>query len=292
MSRWRRQPCGIVLTYHSISRRISDPYGLAVSPDAFEEQLNILRRLTRVLPATTIVEGLQAGSSLAGLSAVTFDDGYADALHIALPILERLQVPMTLFVTTSPVRDSQPFWWDRLSAHVLGRGPSSRDVSRELADAHTRLKQLTGSQRNQVFVSEYGGATRSPSPDLDRALAPGELTQLAQHPLIEIGAHTTSHPSLAALAEEDQRAELVESRAWLESHLSTPVRLLAYPFGKEGDVSEMTRATARAAGYRAAFMTTPVPLTPAVDVMAIPRLTVHQWTAREFERRVRELVGS
>ncbi len=42
---------------------------------------------------------------------ITFDDGYADNLIYALPVLERFEAPFTLYVTTDMVEGSGYLWW-------------------------------------------------------------------------------------------------------------------------------------------------------------------------------------
>ncbi len=85
-----------VLVYHTIS---SPPEPMEadadISPERFERQLRWLSRWRRVVPlAETLREAPRRG-----LVAITFDDGYRDNLTVALPLLERFQLPMTLFVT-------------------------------------------------------------------------------------------------------------------------------------------------------------------------------------------------
>ena len=46
---------------------------------------------------------------------ITFDDGYADNLRAALPVLERHDCPVTLFITTG-VLDADVLWWDGLAS--------------------------------------------------------------------------------------------------------------------------------------------------------------------------------
>jgi peptidoglycan/xylan/chitin deacetylase (PgdA/CDA1 family) len=85
-----------VLVYHTIS---SPPEPLEadadISPQRFERHLRWLSRWRRVVP---LDETLRV-SPRRGLTAITFDDGYRDNLTVALPLLEKFQFPMTLFVT-------------------------------------------------------------------------------------------------------------------------------------------------------------------------------------------------
>ncbi len=64
---------------------------------------------------------------------MTFDDGYADNLHVALPLLERYQIPATVFVTSAAVGRQREFWWDELEKVLLSPGPLPRELSLEVA---------------------------------------------------------------------------------------------------------------------------------------------------------------
>ena len=66
-----------------------------ISPQRFERQLRWLSRWRRVVP----LEDTLRSSPHKSVVAITFDDGYQDNLTVALPLLERFQLPMTLFVT-------------------------------------------------------------------------------------------------------------------------------------------------------------------------------------------------
>jgi peptidoglycan/xylan/chitin deacetylase (PgdA/CDA1 family) len=92
-SRWPR-----ILGYHSISRFKDDPNMMCTSPERFESQMLYLKR--RNLRGVSVRELLRAWSagSAKGLVGLTFDDGYEDFLHAALPVLERLGFSATVFV--------------------------------------------------------------------------------------------------------------------------------------------------------------------------------------------------
>lgn len=84
--------------YHAIAGFADDPNMLCVSPQRFEEQMSYLRR--RKLRGVSVGElcrlaGTGDDKNLIGL---TFDDGYKDFLHAAVPILERFGFSATVFV--------------------------------------------------------------------------------------------------------------------------------------------------------------------------------------------------
>jgi peptidoglycan/xylan/chitin deacetylase (PgdA/CDA1 family) len=267
----RLWPRAVVLVYHRVAETQDDPYGQAVRPETFARHLEILAREHPIVPLRDLVERRYKD----GTVAITFDDGYADNLHEALPIAAK--VPITVFVTVDPVLGGGRFWWDE----IAGIEPGLR------GKLHARLKGLPGRERRGRL------ATLDWKEDSDRGrpLTLDELRDLASRPGVEIGAHTFSHPSLALLPAVEQERELAGARARLEELLGRPVTLLAYPFGKPGDVSEETEALARRAGYRAAFTTVPRRLVPSSPLFALPRLTVHEWPAEALARRVRELLN-
>ena len=86
-----------ILNYHSVSaRRLHET---STPPAEFEAQMAFLARRARVLPLSDLVRGRAPGreASLPAV-AVTLDDGYADNLYEAMPILERHRLPATCFV--------------------------------------------------------------------------------------------------------------------------------------------------------------------------------------------------
>lgn len=88
-----------ILMYHRVAK-LEHFDQLAVTPARFEQQMQRLTQVAQVLSLSEGLSRLAAGTGNQPTVAVTFDDGYLDNLHHALPILERYQVPATIFVTT------------------------------------------------------------------------------------------------------------------------------------------------------------------------------------------------
>jgi peptidoglycan/xylan/chitin deacetylase (PgdA/CDA1 family) len=88
----------VILTYHSISEGDSP---LRTSPSLFTEQMEWLRDHVRVAPLDDVVAALVGRTSLPERTVVlTFDDAFSDFYSAAAPVLRRLKLPATIFVTT------------------------------------------------------------------------------------------------------------------------------------------------------------------------------------------------
>lgn len=95
----RRPPSGlVVLCYHRVGGRT--PVSVDLPTPLFADQIAELAATTTVLELDTAVERHLAGENLSGHVCVTFDDGTADIVEEALPVLERHGVPATVFVAT------------------------------------------------------------------------------------------------------------------------------------------------------------------------------------------------
>jgi peptidoglycan/xylan/chitin deacetylase (PgdA/CDA1 family) len=76
--------------------------------------------------------------------------------------------------------------------------------------------------------------------------------QLRQMPadLIEVGAHSVTHPRLSELGELDARREIAESRRSLKALLGREVDTFSFPYG---DFNEQLVGLCREAGYKRVF---------------------------------------
>ena len=124
-----------ILMYHRIADSSSDPWQLCVSPEHFAEQLDVLRRHARVVPVAEIATDGDRRGSVRPRVALTFDDGYADNVSVAQPLLERQEIPATIFVTTGYVDADREFWWDELERVLLGASELPASLHLKIGDA-------------------------------------------------------------------------------------------------------------------------------------------------------------
>ena len=95
----------------------ADMNAIAVSPTNFRAQIDYLKKNFPIVRFEENWDTVQKPAI-----AITFDDGYADNLTEALPILREAEVPATFFISTEHLGVGGEFWWDALERMVTGDG--------------------------------------------------------------------------------------------------------------------------------------------------------------------------
>jgi len=157
---------------------------------------------------------------------------------------------------------------------------------------YLRLRALTRSDREEALARFTDICLSHPATDSGvdpagaRRLMPDEILALAADGLVEIGAHSTTHPVLSDLTAEDQWGEIEGGKRWLEGVLGRPVDSFAYPFGFPGSFSTSTTALVGRAGYSSAVTTVPGRVGRGTTPLAMPRLQVFGWSTGELEKAI------
>lgn len=257
-------------------------YHLGVSESVLRAQVATCARAGAV-PCTVRAGLARLARGEAGHAvAFSFDDGYADNVTRALPVLEEHGARATFYLAAGLMESRTAPWWDEL-AFVLGhaRRPC---VRLDLGDGPLDLDAATPAGRGAALrailplLRVAPGAQRARLDALREALdataaAPCEL---ADWPLarrlaeagMEIGAHTMTHPFLTLLPPAEALREIADSAALAAERTGAAVTGLAYPVG---DHDERTVEAARAAGLAYAVTTVAGDCTPASAGFRLPR---------------------
>ena len=113
------QKKGVILMYHHVCERKSDPWQLAVHPENFELQLNYLKKNFDVVSIEEMVHCVAKKKLRKNMLAITFDDGFIDNYTTAAPLLEWYKLPATFYLATHPLKNQKFYWWDELQSIIL-----------------------------------------------------------------------------------------------------------------------------------------------------------------------------
>lgn len=307
----------VIVTLHGVTSDLSDTIcnqeGLHLHRPLFERLMEHVARYYNPVPMARIVDWLEGKDSPPERAVcVTFDDGFRNVLTDAAPVLKRLGIPATLFVTTDFVFAKKMLWPDRLiSALTLTRVgvPDAANPSElEMWSREKKLRTYGRLNRDYKAMPNDERLTRLNElierlgvKDADlfsawsgfRPLEPEELKLLPGFG-ITVGAHTCSHPILSRLSAAEQTRELAESRRLIEAMTGVACDEFAYPNGGPGDFDAGTRGRVIDAGYRCALTTIKRRVSPGDDRFEIPRCTIthNQVSLAEFAAEMSGLPGA
>jgi peptidoglycan/xylan/chitin deacetylase (PgdA/CDA1 family) len=248
---------------------------MLISASMLERHIDWLARQFKIVSLDEIGMHLAKGRFNRPPAAITFDDGYADVYHNALPLLKRKGVPAAVFVVTDLVGTGRPQVFDRLylllkilqsrglpvaqtvekAMRSVDAGAEDLDFLRNTQDEPFRimtllLKRLSHHRVGLVMTALEQSSFVDHATLEECAPLTWDMIQTMHQEGITIGSHTKSHTLLTSESLETAMQQLVESKQALESRLKSPVKHFAYPDGRFN--SPVVQAV-NSAGYRFAY---------------------------------------
>jgi peptidoglycan/xylan/chitin deacetylase (PgdA/CDA1 family) len=101
-----------IVAFHRVNDELAGD-SLTVTPAQFEAFCKFFSKHFRVLSLAEQLAGCRARKNMGGTLSITFDDGYLDNVEVAAPILRKLQLPASFFVTTGFIGSQTSPPWDR-----------------------------------------------------------------------------------------------------------------------------------------------------------------------------------
>ena len=250
--------------------------GMYVRPETFQMQMEYLARDANVIGLETLIEHLEQGARIPKKTIViTFDDGWLDNYTFALPILDQVQLPATVFLATSYINTSEWFWSDTLalvikvlrneakrkesiSARIFENDAisvtsasslvdviaqdSEGDLSSVVDTAIELLKLRPAKERSSVIKTLVHLAKDFTSLVQDRVFLNWDEIAEMKEANITFGSHTHSHKALDSLEDAQIRDELDNATQLLRAHIETPSSVFCYPGGYNSELSQKVLA--------------------------------------------------
>jgi peptidoglycan/xylan/chitin deacetylase (PgdA/CDA1 family) len=240
--------------------------GIAVTPEELQRFLVIFKEHYTVGSLHESAKLHQSGQRAEKPPlAITFDDGQLDNYLFALPVLKAVNVHASFFVVTDAIENHEVLWHDRigyavqklkqLDAAALQGWLSEIGVQGDTSDpvnAAIAAAKLLDPGKRGVHVDRLEKLSGTHNrPEWDGMMTWDHIREMRSggH---EIGSHSTSHPILPLVSDEELRHEIDHSRSLLEAQIDHEVRSFCYP---NGDYDERVSACVRSAGYELAVTT-------------------------------------
>ena len=178
----------------------------------------------------------------------SFDDGWLSNKAL-IPIIEKYNVPITIFVPVEPL-ESGNFWWN----YAYAKHKSLAKVEEFKTYDEDRFNREVKKIKEEI--------------KLDReAVTFDELKEMSQHPLINIQSHTYNHPILTNVNDRQLEFELSESKKFLSTLLGKDIDTFSYPNGSFGIREE--KAVSK--HYKCGYTTEEKFVKPGGNIFRIPR---------------------
>lgn len=291
-----KSPRVAILRYHSVLERPDDyahsiGLGISHSRRSFAMQMELIASKYNLVNMDQVSSYLRGESNLPARSvAVTFDDGFADNLEVAGPVLARFGVPAAVYLAIDYIDNAKAPWYCRLR-HAFAEtkiekwqvGDKKFDMSNpeerrsayvEAAKTCAQLSRKSQEQKLDEIEAALG---------VEALALPIMLTWDGARALLRqghiIGSHTFSHPNMAYVAGQDLIQEISDSRTEIEKQTATEIVHFSYPSPiLEPHYSEESITATKNAGYRTAVTCRPGAVGTGDNAFALQRVSAPETT--------------
>lgn len=267
MKRMLRKKITIVM-YHGI---VDDDYDFEcwwlINKSKFIRQINYLNNNFNII---SIDDALDEKNLSDNSCILTFDDGYKSVLTLAYPVLSKMNIPFTVYITTGPVEKRTLLWVDQVFAYLhehhidnnimllMGMANYSylyqTNKTKLITKVINRLKQIEYEKKNELIKllidgNQFKNFMLKPETRSFEMLTVDDIRKLADDPMVTMGAHTVNHEILTRMPLHDAVKEISESRYTLEKWIGRNVYHFAYP---DGNYNTQLAESVKQIGFKSA----------------------------------------
>jgi peptidoglycan/xylan/chitin deacetylase (PgdA/CDA1 family) len=244
-----------------------------LNENEFDKQMGFLARNFEIVSMQNIENYFLGLESLPKKSvAITFDDGYANNLWNAHPILEKYGLSATIYLATEYINSRKIMWTDRLELALIQSQITEFEVLLDKIQ-HFDISNLTNKINALKTIKSYIKRANFKLnniilDDIDQKLEIDKnLTIPSIHKFLEwdevrfmnssgvwgIGAHTENHYSLGTLNQHDGIKQITDSLLKVKTELrSDLLPLFSYPEGRDFDMPKYAIKFLRSIGLKSA----------------------------------------
>ena len=265
-----------ILCYHGIIKDTPPGFnssGKHLNVEKFENQMSFLAKNFEIVSMQNIENYFLGLGSLPKKSiAITFDDGYANNLWIAHPILEKYGLKATIYLATGYIDSPKIMWSDRLELALI----HSKITEFEIMLNKIHYFDLSSLANKLDTLKSIKSYIKKANPKINNKILDAvdqklEIDKNLTIPLIhrflewedvrfmnstnvwDIGAHTEDHYSLGTLSPRDGIKQIKNSLLKVKTELAYDgYPLFSYPEGRNFDIPGYAIQFLRSIGFNTA----------------------------------------
>ncbi len=258
-----------ILTYHAIiDEQLPVRDWCFLESKAFEKQMKYLKKNFKLVSLSKAIKLIDSGNIKEPTAVITFDDGFQNNFTVAFPILRKLAIPATIFLSTKFVDTNETIWFCRINRAIAKTKKNilkwkhfniniSEEKDMSSVKIQNKLKELT----HQELLDETKKIILELGEDPNALIGINEpysmlnndaVTKMVSSDLIEFGAHTHSHAILGKITNSEKKIEINKSIHDVQQITTHPCELFAYPNGGPLDFNRKCIEILESSGIRAA----------------------------------------
>jgi len=219
--------------------------------DYFYDLMHTLREKGQALSMDEVIDHNKTKKPFPPKSfVITFDDGFENNYSIAAPILRKLEIPTTFYVTTGFIENNLMSWIDRIELCLestkegnitfpWGKAPKAFKTTKdkELILEEIRLHVKTDSSIDvdalveNIFDQCQQAPVKQSDHPLDLKMTWQQIKELSEDDYFLIGGHAHTHRVLSFLSEAELENEIKISANLIKEKVGVSLRHYSYPEG-------------------------------------------------------------
>ena len=242
----------------------------------FEKMILWFRKHYNLISYKDVYSHFYCGKRLRNACHLTIDDGWLSTYRVVFPILKKYGIPISIFVSPYMCSGGKNFWYMEskgmdeayLKDIVISRNLFAPGIKRfpiDLIFKEMRIDDVYDVLKEYKLKKGETLVTRN-------VVNVDELLEMEESGLVEIGAHTQTHPILCNESDERAKREIKLSIEELSDILHRDVSSFAYPNGIPGlDFGDREVKILEECGIKLAYTVQPGVMNGGGNALKIPR---------------------